>query len=233
MDFLDHLQQHGPSRRLYGVYTAIVVDIVHPEQRPRVKVSFPWLAEWERDGFTIWARLSTPMAGGGRGIWHVPEVGEEVLVAFSAGDSNQPIVIGSLWNGVDEPPEQMDQSGDNNIRSLTSRSGHKLEFDDSDGSGTVTLTTTNGNRLILDDVADEITVEHHGGATITMDGSGNIAIEATAEVSVNAPSGMSVDASQVTVTAGMSSFSGVVQCDTLITNSVISASYTPGAGNVW
>ena len=44
---------------------------------------------------------------------------------------------------------------------------------------------------------------------------------------------LELSAAMVTVTAGMSRFSGVVQCDTLITNSVVSASYTPGSGNIW
>jgi hypothetical protein len=59
-----------------------------------------------------------------------------------------------------------------------------------------------------------------------------ISIRAAAKVSVQA-STVEVSASRVKVDAGMSKFSGVVQCDTLITNAVVSASYTPGAGNIW
>jgi hypothetical protein len=60
-----------------------------------------------------------------------------------------------------------------------------------------------------------------------------VELTANTRVTVTAPAQLSVSAGMVQVDAGMSRFSGVVQCDTLITNSVISASYTPGAGNVW
>jgi uncharacterized protein involved in type VI secretion and phage assembly len=222
----------GPLRRLHGIYNALVTDIVDPEGQGRIQVTFPWLAE-DDTALALWARLSTPMAGGDRGYWQIPEVDEEVLVAFIAGDPGQPVVVGSVWNGVDQPPEQMDEAGENNLRSFTSRSGHRLTFDDSSGSELVSLTSQGGHQVVLDDGDGSITIEHQGGSLIKIDSAGTITFEATNRVEVQAPSGMSVTTSTLTVDAPMSRFSGVVNCDTLITNAVISSSYTPGAGNVW
>lgn len=77
---------------------------------------------------------------------------------------------------------------------------------------------------------DKLTIECQG-STIRIDASG-ITIQAAAKVKV-AASTMELDAGMIEVNAGMAKFSGVVQCDTLIANSVVAASYTPGAGNVW
>ena len=72
------------------------------------------------------------------------------------------------------------------------------------------------------------------------DANGNSVELATAGITVTASAKVTVQASQVAISAGMvqvdaamSKFSGVVQADTVITNSVVSASYTPGAGNIW
>jgi uncharacterized protein involved in type VI secretion and phage assembly len=179
-----------------------------------------------------WARLATMMAGGDRGTWFVPEVNDEVLIAFAAGDPRWPMVIGALWNGVDAPPERMDGGGENNIRSITSRSGHKLTFDDTSGAEVVSVKTQGGHELKLDDGGRSIRLTHSGGAQIEIDASGTIKITATNQVQVNAPAGMQVTAAQVTVNAALSKFSGIVQADTVITNAVFSAVYTPGLGNV-
>lgn len=222
----------GPQR-LFGTYPAKVVDVADPHAQGRVKIELPWVPEDEGGVATAWARLATFMAGADRGSWFIPEVDDEVLISFMAGDPRHPVVIGALWNGMDAPPEQMDGAGSNNLRSITSRAGHKLTFDDTQGAGKVVVETVGGHVLTLDDGGMEIKLEHSGGASITIDAAGNIKIDALAQVEVNAPAGMKVSAAMVTVDAGLSKFNGVVQADTVITNTVVSSTYTPGAGNVW
>jgi len=78
----------------------------------RVKVKFPWLSD-EHESW--WARIATPMAGGGRGAYFLPEVNDEVLCAFEHGDVRFPYVVGALWNGKDAPPTTNDD-GKNNFR---------------------------------------------------------------------------------------------------------------------
>lgn len=210
--------------RLFGVYVGVVVDVQDPDAQGRVKVKLPWVAEDDGGQATAWARLSTLMAGNDRGSWFVPHVDDEVTISFIAGDPRHPIVLGALWNGQDAPPEQMD--ADNNLRTIKTRAGHVLRFDDTSGAAKVEILTAGGHRLVLDDGSGGvITIEHVCGAKIEMDAAGS--------VNVNAPLKLAVTASLVTVDAPMSRFSGVVQADTVITNAVVSSSYTPGAGNVW
>ncbi len=220
------------NHRLHGVYPALVTDLQDPDGQGRVRIELPFVNAEQGPAATPWARLATFMAGQGRGSWFIPEVGDEVLVAFVAGDPRHPVVIGALWNGRDTPPETMD--AENNRRSITSRSGHKLTFDDSAGGEKVVVETQGGHRLALDDAGGgTITLHHANGAKIEIDAAGNISVTANVKVKVEAPAGLDVSAAMVKVDAPIAIFSGVVKADTVITNSVVSASYTPGAGNVW
>ena len=113
------------SDKIYGVGIGIVTNNQDPEGMHRVKVKLPWLSD---DQETWWARVSTPMAGSGRGIYFLPEVDDEVLIAFEHGDIRFPYVIGSLWNGKDQPPASND--GNNDTREIKSRSGHIIRLND-------------------------------------------------------------------------------------------------------
>lgn len=223
-----------PGRaRLFGVYPAIVVEVTDPDAQGRVKIRLPWLDADEGGQATAWARLATLMAGADRGTWFIPEPDDEVLVAFFMGDPRHPVVVGAMWNGQDAPPEEMDGAGQNNIRSITSRCGHVLTFDDTQGAEKVEIRTNLGHVVTLDDASGgTITIEHVGGAKIEMDVAGKIAITAVSECTVDAPAGMKVTAPMLTADVPFSKFSGVIKCETLITQSVVSPLYTPGAGNI-
>lgn len=218
--------------RYYGAYTALVRDVADPDGQGRVKVSLPWCPDPAGGGaYEAWARLATLMAGDNRGTWFVPDVGDEVLVVFLGGNPRYPFVVGALWNGEDSPPESMDGAGRNYIKKVRSRNGVTLTFDDHDGQEKMVLETPGGQTVTLQDGPGSIEIKDASGNSVKLEVSG-ITVTAASKVTVQA--GMvEVSAGQVTVNAGMSSFSGVVQCSTLITNSVVSASYTPGAGNIW
>jgi uncharacterized protein involved in type VI secretion and phage assembly len=171
------------------------------------------------------------MGGNNRGSWFIPDVDDEVLIVFEGGDPRRPYVIGGLWNGKDAPPQSMDNGGNNNLKVLRSRNGVKITLDDSDGQETLILETPGGQKVTLKDGPGSVEVDDSNGNSIKMEASG-ITVTASAQVTINA-STVKVSASMVTVNAGMSQFSGVVQADTVITNSVVSAAYTPGAGNIW
>jgi len=204
-----------------GVYRAVVTDVRDKEGMGRVQVEVRDAAPGAAPGAArdtepdaalepMWARVSTLMAGDRRGTWFVPDVGDEVLVAFQGGDPRQPIVLGSLWSASDRPPETMDPAGRNAVRVI--RTGAGLE-------------------IRLDDAAERVVVSTPDGASITLE-HGTVRIQASGSVEIDA-SQMTLSAGLLQVQAGMARFGGVVQCDTLVANSVVASSYTPGAGNVW
>ncbi|HEX8180817.1 MAG TPA: phage baseplate assembly protein V [Pyrinomonadaceae bacterium] len=221
----------GLGGRWYGVFPALVSDIKDPDGQGRVKVTLPWSPDTGGERYEVWARLATLMGGNRRGSWFIPDVNDEVLVVFEAGDPRRPYVIGGLWNGRDAPPESMDGAGNNYKKVLRSRNGVKITLDDTDGQEQLILETPGGQKLTLKDSPASVEIVDSNGNSIKLEPAG-ITINTSAKLTVNA-SLVAVSAGMVTVDAGMSKFSGVVQCDTLISNSVVSASYTPGAGNIW
>jgi len=221
----------GLGGRWYGVFPATVTDIKDPDGGGRVKIALPWSPDTGSERYEVWARIATLMGGNNRGSWFVPDVDDEVLVSFEAGDVRRPFVLGGLWNGKDTPPESMDGSGNNYKKVLCSRNGVKVTLDDQDGQESFICETPGGQKITLKDGAGSVEIVDSNGNSVKLESSG-ITINASAKVTVQA-STVAVSAGMVTVDAGMSKFSGVVQCDTLITNSVISSSYTPGAGNIW
>ena len=224
-------QEDDRHQRFYGVYPAIVTDIKDPDGQGRVKVKLPWSPDSD-GGYFAWARLAVLMAGSNRGTWFVPDANDEVLIAFAGGDPRQPFVVGCLWNGKDAPPEKMDGAGSNFKKTIRSRNGVKVTLDDQDGQEKLTLETPGGQKLTLQDGPGSVEIVDSNGNSFKMEASG-ITINASAKVTINAGATVDVSASMVNVTAGMSKFSGVGQCDTLIATTVVGTTYTPGAGNIW
>lgn len=227
----DARHSSGLGGRFYGVYPALVSDLRDPDNQGRVKVRLPWSPDPGGGAYEAWARLATLMGGSNRGTWFIPDVNDEVLVTFEGGDPSRPYIIGGLWNGSDSPPDNMDGSGQNNRKVIRSRNGVKVTLDDQSGQEKLILETPGGQKITLKDGPGAVEIMDSNGNSIKLETAG-ITVTASAKVTINA-SMVEVSASMVTVNAGMSRFSGVVQADTVISNSVISASYTPGAGNIW
>ena len=210
---------------LNGVYSASVVDNRDPDGLGRVLVRVS--APTDVLAGDLWARVATMMAGRNRGTWFVPEVGDEVLVAFERGDVKEAYVIGALWNAKSRPPAESPAD----VKLIRSRNGITLRIRDDRNNNALVLETPGGQRITLQDNPGSVRVEDANGNSVMLSASG-MTVNASAAVTVNA-SRVEVSAGLLTVNAGMSRFSGVVQCDTMISNSVISASYSPGAGNIW
>ncbi|HEX8391833.1 MAG TPA: phage baseplate assembly protein V [Longimicrobium sp.] len=212
----------GPGRA-FGLYPAIVTDVVDPQRLGRIEVSLPYLGA---DGSEVraWATLLTPYADDDQGFLALPAVDTQVIVGFEAGDPRRPYIVGSCWNGREALPET--PASPNNKRLIKSRAGSLLEFDDTDGAAKVTVSMKSGHKLVLDDGAQQVTLSHANGCTVTMDASGNVKITANMNVDVTA--------SVLNVHAPVANFDGVVNCTTMnATVGVVSPSYTPGIGNVW
>ncbi len=180
--------QDRDVRRVFGVAAGIVTNNRDPEGEGRVKIKFPWLSD---DNETDWVRIATLMAGGERGSFFLPEVGDEVLVAFEHGDINHPFVIGALWNGVDKPPET-NSDGKNNIRKITSRSGHEIIFNDDDSAmqEKIEIHTNSGHKIVLDDSVGQEKIEiidRTGSNKISIDSVQNsINIESALQLKIKA-----------------------------------------------
>ena len=234
LEFIEHLLPRsatGLGGHWYGVYPALVMDIKDPDGQGRVKISLPWSPDGSSARYEAWARLATLMGGNNRGSWFIPDVNDEVLVSFAAGDPRWPFVLGSLWNGTDKSPQAMDGAGNNNLKVLRSRNGVKITLDDQNGQEKLLMETPGGQKVTLQDGPGVIEIQDSNGNSIKLESSG-ITINASAKVTVNA-SQVTVSTGLLKVDAGTSIFSGLVKADSIITNSIIAASYTPGAGNIW
>jgi uncharacterized protein involved in type VI secretion and phage assembly len=214
----------------YGGYLAEVVSLDDPEGLARAQVrllSFDGVTD--HDG-PVWARVACPFAGSDRGAFLLPDIGDEVFVVFVNGDSRLPVIVGGLWNGSSNPPETI-SGGRNRRKVIRSKNGVKITMDDQDGQERFIVETPGGQKVTLKDGPGAILVEDSNGNSVKLETAG-ITITAAAKLTVNA-SQVEVSAGMVTVNAGLSKFSGVVQADTVISNTVISSTYTPGAGNIW
>jgi uncharacterized protein involved in type VI secretion and phage assembly len=222
----------GYGGRFYGAYPAVVRDVKDPDGLGRVKVALPWSPDGSGGSYEAWARVATLMAGRNRGSWFVPDVDDEVLVVFMAGDVRQPAVVGGLWNGVDTPPAQMDGGGQNYLKALRSRNGVKITLDDHDGQEQLILETPGGQKVTLRDGPGQIELQDSNGNSVKLEAAG-VTVTTSAKVTVNAGASVEINAATVTVNAAMATFSGVVQATTVIATSVVGTTYTPGAGNIW
>lgn len=213
-----------------GVYPALVTDLRDPQALGRVQVSLPWAADPEGARPMAWARLATLAAGAGSGTWFLPAVGDEVLVAFQAGDPSLPVVLGGLWNGQQRPPQAVAADGSNHHRVIRTPRGVVVDLFDGPGRASLTLRTPGGCELVLDDGSQEVRVSDGQGNHVEIK-NGEVRVTATKAVVVSA-SKVSISAGSVQMDTGMLKVSGVVRADTLIANSVVASSYTPGAGNI-
>lgn len=208
IDMFSPASQQG-SAKTYGVVVGIVTNNKDPDKMGRIKVSFPWLADSQE---SWWARIATPMAGNGRGAYFLPEVNDEVLIAFEHGDMRFPYVVGALWNGKDSPPTTNDD-GENNIREIKSRSGHIIRLDDTSGNEKIEIIDkSGGNSLTIASSDNSITLTCTGRmklqamgidissqADINIEAQTTMSVKAGATMDINANATMDIQASMVNI----------------------------------
>lgn len=197
-----------------GVVIGQVSDNRDPDQLGRVRLIFPWLHDEFVSG---WARTVQVGAGKDRGALIVPEVGDEVLVAFEQGSFQRPYVLGGLHNGVDTPPkgdvELIDSSsGAIDRRAFVSRTGHALEmFETASGAHGIKIRTGDG-KLILDLDQKKTTITVHSDGTVTVEARNGVTVDAGTgslrltgqDVSITAKTGVSVQGKTVSVNGSAS-----------------------------
>jgi phage baseplate assembly protein V len=176
---------HGPEGqpRVYGVVVAVVTSVDDDQQLGRVRVRFSFGGRTE----SAWARIASPWAGPKqRGAYFVPEVDDEVLVAFADGNLGHPYVLGFLWSQPSPPPQTSPKAGVSVIRSAR---GHRIEIDDN--KGLITLRTKGDTCVVLDDSTGKVTI----------DAKGAIKINSTTDLSLVAKNSVSIEGTDVSIHA--------------------------------
>jgi uncharacterized protein involved in type VI secretion and phage assembly len=161
--------------KIDGVVIGVVTSVRDPLNMGRIKVKFPWFPSSLSEVESSWARLALPGAGMNRGLYFTPEVNDEVLVAFENGDMNYPYIVGALWNKMSTPPRGssaiVGPDGKVNQRILTSRSGHTIILDDTQGKEQIIIKDkTTKNSIIFDSVKNAMTISAAGDLTIEAGG---------------------------------------------------------------
>ena len=203
-----------PDARMAGVVTAIVTNLDDPESQGRVKVKYPWLAD---DIESNWARVASPMAGPERGFFWLPEVNDEVLIAFEHDDINYPYLLGSLWNGRDKPPAEKSDAvgsgGQVQQRVIKTRDGHVIVLEDSPGGkpGIRIIDKTGNNQVLIDSGENKITLEAAGDITVQskgkviIKGDTGVEIESGASLKASSKTDMSMEAKTTATFKGSAS----------------------------
>lgn len=199
--------------RFFGVTVGIVTNNQDPEELGRVKVKFPWLSELDEGH---WARVLTPMAGSNQdtnqvyGMYYLPEVDTEVLVAFEQGNIEFPYILGALWSGKDKP-FKTNSDGKNNHRTLKSRSGHTIQLDDTQDDEKIEIIDGSGkNRIVISTRENTVTIT--GDADILIQSKNGklklrgkgIELKSEAEIKVEAQQNLELKAGpQMTIKANL------------------------------
>jgi phage protein D/phage baseplate assembly protein gpV len=198
----EQVNQQMPVDLWNGIVVGVVTNSDDPSNLGRVKLKFPWLSD---DAESNWARVASVGAGPDCGFFAVPQVGDEVLVAFEHGDFNYPVVLGGLWNGQDKPPEDGTGAGSGEkplVRVIQSPNGHKIIMYDN-AEKKIEIITTDGRSITLSDKDRKIIVKT-SNVDMTIDDSDlkikgvNISIEADAQIKIKASAGIDIESSAVT-----------------------------------
>jgi uncharacterized protein involved in type VI secretion and phage assembly len=180
------------KERLSDPMMAIVTDNNDPDMRGRVKVKFPMKSASGGDLESPWLRTTSGYAGSNRGIYFIPEIDDEVLVGFEMGDPNMPVVLGSLWNGIDKPPQSaINPGGDdgeltkNDNKVIYTRAGHQIVLSDKDGAGKIKIVDRTGkNTMIIDSKENTISITADKDYNLTV--KGNITMKADGDFKLEA-----------------------------------------------
>ncbi len=176
-----------PSARIYGVAVGIVTDNADPKTQGRVKVKLPWLSD---DYASTWAPVAYPGAGNKYGIVAIPEVQDEVLVAFENGDPEFPYVLGGLYNGQDAiPPGATVEDGAVTRRVIRTKAGHAITLIDKSGSEAINIASADSNLMISFDQAN-------GDLKIVNSASGKVKVTAQGDIELNATGSIKLHGSQ-------------------------------------
>jgi uncharacterized protein involved in type VI secretion and phage assembly len=162
--------------------SAMVTDNHDPKGLGRIRVKFHWMNGAEK---TPWIRVTSPHGGGGKGMFFIPEVGEEVIIGFEGDSPIKPYVIGTVYHGK---ASNTYSNGGNDVKALQTRSGNKVIMNDKDGS--VFVEDKDGNSMLID-----------GAGNITVKSNKTVLIDATEEITLKTKKITMVAEDEITMTS--------------------------------
>ena len=194
----------GAGGSMASVQVGVVTDNSDPDKLGRVRVHLPYLGH---DFVTDWARVVAPGNGPDRGFVWIPEMHDEVLVAFHHGDISEPYVLGGLWNGVDAPPTiELDGGGKLNGRKIVSRDKNEIFFWDKPDNSSLGMSTAGSEVIaLLNRLQKEFNVTSDG--KIILNATGDIEITATGKVTISGDAGVEMSSSSTAKVSGSAQLS--------------------------
>jgi Rhs element Vgr protein len=180
-----------------GIQIGVVVELEEdPERQFRVKVLLPSINDSEAG--RLWARVSSPYAGNGRGQFFRPEPGDDVIVGFLNNDPRQAVILGALYNSRNAPPKALAEPADKNLhKGFVTKKGTTLHFVDGD-KASVFIETPEKNKIRFDDDSGGIYISDQHGNTITMDKNG-IQLKSAKDLTIEARGNVEIKGSKVDV----------------------------------
>jgi len=169
-----------------------------PDSQFRILVTVPM---FDANGEGIWARLSNFYSTSGAGAFFLPEVGDEVVVGFLNEDPRYPVILGSMYSSTKiKPYTTLTPDDKNSLKSIVSKSGIYIEFNDTDKI--LTVNTPDKNTMIFSDKDKSITIKDENGNSVVMSSDGitmkspkNINIQADQMVNIKGTQGIKIESS--------------------------------------
>ncbi len=228
------VEAHGTAPgKMYGVYLAQVTSVKDDKHQGRVQVKLLAFDGVTQQSAPMWARVAVPFAGASRGAFMIPNKDDIVVVQFVHGEPSAPIVVGGIWNGQHQAPEQLGGSGEEVDRwTFVGKQGTRIAIVEEQAGAKISLTTPNATEAvnIVQQAGGKVEVKT-STSSVTIDSQG-VTIRGSSKVTVIAPQ-VQVNAPSVTVNAALSQFNGIVKAIAVQAPTIIGNLYTPGAGNIW
>lgn len=189
---IDSPASDGVTPPAHGLQSGLVEAIEgDPQGEERIRVKL-----MGSDTTAIWARVAIPYAGDGRGLVFMPEIGDEVIVGFMGGNPSEAVVLGSLHSSAAPPP--CDKSDDNDIKTIVTREGVKIEFDDKKKH--VVIETPGGNSITVSDDEKSVLVKDQNGNKVTLSSDG-IVLDSAKDVAMKAKGDVNIEGTNVNLKA--------------------------------